>query len=171
MSSFMEKNDHVPELQQNMELLKETPFFSALPVKVLKLISFVAVRGNFPAGDHLYEKGDDTDRAYLVLSGSLALATKGNDEEETVVQRFTEGDFFGSLSLFGSVPALFNLTTETKTTVLTIDRKQFSKILGQFPEIQTLSMKVILKEIHRWERTNISEAAPDCSTRLGITAL
>lgn len=171
MSSFMEKNDNVPEMQQNMELLKEIPFFSVLPVKVLKLISFVAVRGNFPAGSHLYEKGDDTDRAYLVLNGSLALTTRENDEEKTVVQRFTEGDFFGSLSLFGYMPALFNLTTETKTTVLTIDRKQFSKFLVQFPEIQTLSMKSILKEIHRWERTNISEAAPSCSTRIGITAL
>jgi len=171
MSSFMEKNDNVPEMQQNMELLKEIPFFSALPVKVLKLISFVAVRGNFPAGDHLYEKGDDTDRAYLVLDGSLALTSNGNDENRTVIQRFTGGDFFGSLSLFGYMPALFNLTAETKTTVLTIDRQQFSKFLVQFPEMQILSMKVILKEIHRWERTNISESAPSCSTRLGITAL
>lgn len=171
MSSFMEKNDNVPEMQQNMELLKEIPFFSALPVKVLKLISFVAVRGSFPAGSHLYEKGDDTDRAYLVLDGSLALTSKKGDEEEKVVQRFTAGDFFGSLSLFVHMPALFNLTTETKTSVLTIDRKQFSRVLDQFPEIQALSIKSILKEIHRWERTNISEAAPSSSTRMGITAL
>ena len=134
------------------------------------LLAF-SMKAKHSTWDHLYEKGDDTDRAYLVLSGSLTLTTKGNDEEKTVVQRFTEGDFFGSLSLFGSMPALFNLTTETKTTVLTIDRKQFSKILVQFPEIQTLSMRAVLKEIHRWERTNISEAAPSCSTRMGITAL
>ena len=171
MSSFTEKNDYVPEMQQNIALLKEIPFFSTLPVKVLKLIAFVAVRGSFPAGDLLYEEGDDPDRAYLVLDGSLVLTTQGEKGDKTVIQRFTEGDFFGSLSLFGCMPALFNLTAETKTTILTIDRTQFSKILTQFPEIQAISLKVIFKEIHRWERTNISEANPCCSSRMGITAL
>ena len=158
-------------MQQNLELLKEIPFFSVLPVKVLKLIAFVSVRGNFSAGDLLYEEGDDPNRSYLVLEGHLVLTAKGKDGESTVVRRFTEGDFFGSLSLFGRMPALFNLTTETKTTVLTLDRKQFSKILDQFPEIQALSLKVVLKEIHQWERTNISEITPCCSTRMGVTAL
>jgi len=171
MSSFTEKNNHVPEMQQNMELLKEIPFFSRLPVKVLKLISFISIRGSFSAGDLLYEKGDDHDRSYLVLNGSLILTTKGKDRKNMVVQQFTAGDFFGSLSLFGRMPALFDLTAETKTTVLTIDRKQFSKIITQFPEIQDLFMKAILKKIHRWERTNISEAASCESAKMGITAL
>ncbi len=171
MNSFTEKNEYVPEMQQNIELLKEISFFSTLPVKVLKLIAFVAVRESFSPGDLLYEEGDDPNRAYLVLNGSLVLTTQRAEEEETVIQRFTEGDFFGSLSLFGRMPALFNLKTETKTSLLTLDREKFSKILVQFPEIQPLSMKTILKEIHRWERTNISEAAPCCITRMGVTAL
>jgi len=171
MSSFTEKNETVPQMQQNIELLKEISFFSALPVKVLKLIAFVAVRGSFSPGDLLYEEGDDPNRAYLVLNGSLTLTTRGTDGKKTVIKRFSEGDFFGSLSLFGFMPALFNLVTETKTTVLTIDRTQFSKILTQFPEIQALALKAIFKEIHRWERTNISEASPCCSTRIGVTAL
>ena len=171
MSSFTEKNDYVPEMQQNIELLKEIPFFSTLPVKVLKLIALVAVRGSFSPGDLLYEAGDDPDRAYLVLEGCLVLTTQGEKGEKTVIKRFAEGDFFGSLSLFGCLPALFDLTTEKKTTVLTIDRTQFLKILTQFPEIQASSLKVIFKEIHRWERTNLSEANPCCTSRMGITAL
>lgn len=167
----MENNDNIPEMQRNLELLKEIPFFSAFPVKVLKLIAFVSIRGSFPASDLLYEEGDNPDRAYLILSGSLILTTRGEDGENRVVKRFTPNDFVGSLSLFGSMPALFNLIAETKTTVLTIDRKQFSKILTQFPEIQLLSLKAILKEIHRWEKTNISEQDPCCSTRTGVTAL
>ena len=171
MSSFTEKNEYVPEMQQNIELLKEIPFFSALPVKVLKLIAFVAVRGSCSSGDLLYEEGDGPNRAYLVLNGSLVLIIRGTYGEKTVIQRFTEGDFFGSLSLFGFMPALFDLVAETKTTVLTIDRTQFSKILTQFPEIQAITLKAIFKKIHRWERTNISEAAPCCSKRIGVTAL
>ena len=81
MSSFTEKNDYVPEMQQNIELLKEIPFFSTLPVKVLKLIALVAVRGSFSPGDLLYEAGDDPDRAYLVLDGCLVLTTHGEKGE------------------------------------------------------------------------------------------
>jgi len=171
MSSFTEKNNHMPEMQQNMALLKEIPFFSNFPVKALKLIAFVATRGSFTQGDLLYEEGDAPGHAYLVLDGSLILTTQGKITKNTVVQRFTEGDFLGSLSLFCCMPALFNLAAETKTTVLTLGRTQFSKILTQFPEIHPLSLKILFKEIHRWERTNISEAVPSCFTRIGVTAL
>ena len=42
---------------------------------------------------------------------------------------------------------------------MTINRKQFSKILEQFPETTKLSLKALLKELHQWERKNIHEAA------------
>jgi len=171
MSSFTENNEQIPEMQQNLELLKTVPFFASFPIQALKILALLAARGNYAPGDLLHEEGDDTDRAYLILQGNLTLTTKVNNKENVAIQEFTEGDFLGSLSLLGQIPALFNLTAKSNTTVLTIGRQQFSKILGQFPETQSLSLKAVLKEIHQWERTNISEAVSCCFTRLGVTAL
>ena len=171
MNSSTENSETVPEMHRNLELLKELPFFSAFPVQALKILALLAARGHYQAGDLLYEKGDDPDRAYLVLEGCLALTTSGENGTTEIIRKFIPGDFIGSLSLLGQNVALFDLRASEQTKVLTVDREQFQKILEQFPEVQTLSLKAVLKEINRWERTNISEAAPCCFSRLGVTAL
>ena len=170
MSSYTVENNEVPEMQQNLELLKEMSFFSHFPGKAMKLLAFLAERAHLAQGDILFEKGDDHGRAYLILSGQLTLL-KQCDDEKIVVQHYAEGDFLGSFSLLGAMPALFTLQAATQTTVLTINRKQFSKILEQFPETTKLSLKALLKELHQWERKNIQQAAPCCLSKSGATVL
>jgi len=171
MNSFMEENEQVPEMQKNLELLKGLPFFSPFPLQALKILALLATRGKFLSGDLLYEKGDDSNRAYLVLHGMLTLTVKEENNKPIIVRQFGEGEFLGSLSLLGNMPALFTLTAERETSVLTLSRKQFAKVLSQFPEVLTISLATALKEIYRWERANIPEAEPCCFTRLGVTTL
>jgi CRP-like cAMP-binding protein len=167
----MEENEQVPEMQQNLELLKGLPFFSPFPLQALKILALLATRGKFLPGDLLYEKGDDSNRAYLVLNGILTLSAREQGNNPVILRQFGEGDFLGSLSLLASMPALFNLTAEKETSVLTLSRKQFAKGLAQFPEGLTISLAAAIKEINRWERANIPEAEPCCFSRLGVTAL
>ncbi len=157
-------------MQQNLELLHDVPFFADFPIKALKLLAFLAERAEVNADDILYEEGDDHGRAYLILAGQLTLL-KQYDQENVVVQRFTIGDFLGFFSLLGAMPALFTLQAATKTTVLTISRKHFSKILEQFPETTNISLKALLKQLYQWERKNIQEAAPSCLNRTGVSVL
>lgn len=170
MNSFMEDNNQPPELQQNLDLLKELPFFSSFPAKALKLIAFLAERDNFSPGDHIFEVGDDSGQAYVVLTGQLILYdTQNNDEKE--VKIFEPGDFLGSLSLLGSMPSLFLLKTSMDSTVLTIKRKQFDKIFQQFPETFNLAINATLKSLYQWERENMNRTEQDWYTRPGATVL
>jgi len=157
-------------MQQNLELLKEVPFFANFPAKALKLLAFLAERAEVSADDVLFEEGDDHGRAYLILSGQLTL-TKQQDQENIVIHRYTTGDFLGFFSLLGTMPALFTLQAATKTAVLTISRKQFSKLLEQFPETTKISLNALLKELYQWERKNVHEAAPYCLNRTGVSVL
>ncbi len=170
MNSFTAENNQAPEMQQNLELLKGIPFFSYFPAKAMKLLAFLAERARLSPGDVLFEEGDDHGRAYLILSGQLNLLKQKNNEKD-VIQHYGEGDFLGSFSLLGAIPALFTLQAATETTVLTINRKQFSKILEQFPETTKLSLAALLQELHHWERTNIHKAAACCLSRTGATVL
>ncbi len=170
MNSFTAENNQIPEMQQNLNLLKNVHFFSNFPGKAMKLIAFLAERALLAPGDVLFEEGDDHGRAYLVLSGQLSLM-KQYEDTKIVVQHFAEGDFLGSSSLLGAMPALFTLQATTEATVLTINRKHFSKILEQFPETTKLSLKALLKELYQWERKNIHEAGPCCLSRTGATVL
>jgi CRP-like cAMP-binding protein len=170
MNSSTAENNQAPEMQQNLELLKEMPFFSSFPGKAIKLLAFLAERARVSPGDVLFEEGDDHGRAYLILSGKLTLV-KQQDNTKLLVKHFAEGDFLGFFSLLGAMPALFTLEAATETTLLTINRKQFSKILEQFPETTPLALKALLKELHAWERKNIHQAAACCLGRMGVTVL
>jgi CRP-like cAMP-binding protein len=170
MNSYTEENNQVPVMQQNLELLKELPFFNYLPDKALKLLAFLAERATLSANDLLFEEGDDHGQAYVILSGRLALLKKWGDETITV-RHYDTGDFLGSFSLLGSLPSLFTLQATTKSTVLTISREQFAKILEQFPETGKLALKALLQELHQWERKNLAEAGLPCLNRTGATVL
>ncbi len=170
MSSYTAENNQAPEMQQNLELLKGVHFFYNFPAKAMKLLAFIAERVLLSPGDILFEEGDDHGRAYLILSGQLSLLKQYNNEK-VVLHQYTKGDFLGSFSLLGAMPALFTLQAEADTTVLTINRKHFSKILEQFPETSTLSLKALLKELHQWERKNLQQAADCCLSRTGATVL
>ena len=157
-------------MQKNLELLNELPFFSSFPAKAMKLLAFIAERSRFSSGEVLFEEGDDHGRAYFILSGQLTLL-KNIGEEEIVIRKFIAGDFLGSFSLLGAMPSLFILQASEQTTVLTISRKQFSKILEQFPETAKISLRSLLKELHQWERKNITEAEVCRHARTGATVL
>ena len=155
---------------ENLQLLKDVPFFASFPTKAIKLLAFLAEKDLFQPGDILFEKGYDNAKAYLVLSGKLQLLKK-SATGNIIAQEFRAGDFLGLFSLLGSMPALFALQAEEKTTVLTISRTQFDKIQEQFPETGKIALKAILKELHLWESQRISEAKECCLKMTGVTAL
>ncbi|SDO87897.1 cyclic nucleotide-binding domain-containing protein [Desulforhopalus singaporensis] len=170
MSSSTEKKTQVPEMQQNLELLKELALFSVFPAQALKLLALYAEQACFPQNDILFEKGDDEGRAYLILSGELEL-TRDKDGETQVITHFHNGDFVGSFSLFGSMPSMFCLKAVTRTQVLTVSRMHFGKIMEKFPEISAIIIKYMIKEIHRWERHHLHENESCCLKKSGVTVL
>jgi len=170
MSSSMDDSKQISEMQQNLELLQEWAFFSALPIKAIKLLAFVAERQHFSEEETIFEEGDDYGRAYIILSGQLTLMKKSHDKKQ-VVQNFHEGDLLGTFSLLGAMPSLFLLKASCDTSVLTISREHFTKIQEQFPEIMALSLNALLREVYQWERKNLTQAEICCLNQTGATIL
>ncbi len=170
MSSSMDDSKQISEMQQNLELLQEWAFFSALPAKAIKLLAFVAERQHFSEEETIFEEGDDYGRAYIILSGELTLMKQSHDKKQ-VVQNFHEGDLLGTFSLLGVMPSLFLLKASCDTSVLTIAREHFTKIQEQFPETMALSLNALLREVYQWERKNLTQAEICCLNQAGATIL
>lgn len=170
MSLYSEENNQEPEMQENLRHLNEVPLFSAFPQKAVKLLAFLAQRASFSPGDIVFEEGDDFAKAYYIITGGLTLLKKSGTDK-SAVQNYGEKDFFGTFSLLGAMPALFALEASAETTVLTIDREQFAKILEQFPETGKTVVKHLLKELYQWERKNVTQAEFCCLNRSGATLL
>lgn len=160
----------VSELQRNMEILKEIPFFEGFPADVLKLLAYLCVRGEYEEGDVIFEKGDDPGVAYYILSGSTQLVRVGDKGEEKL-RSYSAGEFVGGFSLLGPMPALFTLKAETQLSMLILTREQFTKILEQHVELNPILRKAMLKQLRRWEQVNIEGLDTCCLQKVGVTLL
>ncbi|MFV0437879.1 MAG: Crp/Fnr family transcriptional regulator [Desulfopila sp.] len=171
MSLYQENaSDPVPELQQNIEILKEVPFFEGFPPKTLKLLAYLAVRGDYEEGDVIFERGDDPGIAFAIVSGELAVYL-GREHDEKQLWRYGEGAFLGSFALVGPMVSLFTVKATMRTRLLLITREQFTKILDQYTELGPLLRKAILRELQRWEQANIDELDSDNLHKVGVTLL
>lgn len=146
------------EFQDNINLLRETPFFSALPLEVVKLFAYLCTRERFKTNQYLMQQDEDDGCAYYVIRGETLL-TRSNQGHENQIRTFKAGMFFGSISLITRMPRLFSLKAADEVTCLVMTRAQFTKAAEQFPEIIPKLIRSIAERITMWEKKYIIEHA------------
>jgi CRP-like cAMP-binding protein len=67
--------------------------------------------------------------------------------------------------------ALFTVKAETRARLLILTREQFGKVLEQHRELGPLLRKSVLKQLRRWEQTNLEELDSCCLRKVGVTLL
>lgn len=168
--SLADGNRPISELQQNLDILREVPFFEGFPPEVMKLLAYLAVQGDYEAGDVIFERGDDPGMGFAVVTGTLAVYRQGKKGEERL-RTYAEGDFIGCFTLLGPMPALFTVRAETVTRLLILAREQFARIMDQHRDLAPLLRRAILKQLRRWEQEYIEELDSCCLRKVGVTLL
>jgi len=87
----------------------------------------------YTAGKSIICEGDNGDHFYLIREGEVKCTKVGSKDE--VSRRLKRGDFFGELALLSSDKRAATVSAVTQTTVLVVDRAQFSRLLGPLTEI------------------------------------
>ncbi|UCG08371.1 MAG: hypothetical protein JSV83_06915, partial [Desulfobacterales bacterium] len=59
--SLSGRNDSNPasELEQNLEFLRQTYFFSGIPLEALKVFAYLCTREKFKKDEYLFQQGED----------------------------------------------------------------------------------------------------------------
>jgi CRP-like cAMP-binding protein len=169
----MEKSEPAPssEFQENLNLLRQIDIFSGLPLEAVKVLAYLSSRETFRQGDLLFQQKDDDGRAFYIIAGKANLIYRDNGEDHPI-RSYTVGDFFGSLALFGSARRLFSMEAMQDTTCLTITREKFSKTIAQFPDLLPKIIKMIVADIHQWEKQFLAHqdaALEPCLRYVGIS--
>jgi CRP/FNR family transcriptional regulator, cyclic AMP receptor protein len=170
MNSSTEPKPAPSEFRVNLELLMQIPLFVGLPLEALKLLAYLCVRENFKAGELLFRQHEVDGNVYYLLEGKTVVVLE--NEAETLLAEFGEGQLIGGQSLFADTKRLFSLRAETNVTCLILARSRFQKVLEQFPLIAPKMFEAIVKSIHQWESVFISQHAMACSgclQNLGVT--
>jgi CRP-like cAMP-binding protein len=175
MSSSEEKTDACLscEFQENLDILRETYFFSALPLEILKVFAYLCTREKFKEGDHLFTEGDYDGQAFYIISGNAHLFyTHGNEERS--VREVEPEMFMGGLSLMGKMRRLFSLQATTETVCLVLSREKFTKAMEQFPDQMPKIFNAMVDQICHWEEkliTEIDDTCELCQCRIGVSTL
>jgi CRP-like cAMP-binding protein len=136
-----------------IEALKKTPIFAKSSDESLASLLKSAIQKTVQAGTKIVEKGQSGLGFYLILQGKADVMSGGKKLAE-----FSEGSFFGELSVIDGAPRTADVVAKVETTCLVLSQWAMRSIISTHPEI-ALSM---LEELaHRLRVTD--ETRNQCS--------
>jgi CRP-like cAMP-binding protein len=170
-----ERNNAKPssELEENLEILRQTYFFSGLPLETLKVFAYLCNRDKFKKDEYIFRQHEEDGRAFYIISGRAILERQDNDTAKEIRDCVT-GEFLGGLTLLGEVRRLFSLKAAEDTICLVLEREKFTKALEQFPDIMPRIFKAVAKNIDSWEERFLADRADmcgECMVNLGVSLI
>ncbi len=170
-----EKNRTGPssELEENLEILRQTYFFSGLPLETLKVFAYLCTRVKFKEGEYIFLQNEDDGRAFYIISGKARLERADNSTAKEI-RDCNAGEFMGGLTLLGEVRRLFSMKALQDTVCLILEREKFSKAIEQFPNIMPRIFKAVAKNVDAWEERFLADRADmcgECMVNLGVSLI
>ena len=161
------------EFKDNLSLLRETYFFSSIPLEVLKVLAYLCEREKFKSADYLFRQGEDDGQAIMIIQGTASLFHRQNDQE-MLVKKIAAGTFLGGLALMGKSPRLFSLKAESGVTALILTREKFNTAMRQFQEHLPRILNSLAQQITTWEERALGASIRSCETviqEMGVSLL
>lgn len=161
------------EFEDNLAILRQIFFFSAMPLEILKVFAYLCTRETFKAGDELFQQGDDDGQAIYLLSGKARLYRK-DETGEWVVQDLEKEHFVGGLALLGNTRRLFSLRALTDVMCLILTREKFITAMKPFQDQMPKVYNTLVGRIVGWEERFLlqrDEKCPVCKERVGVSLI
>lgn len=117
-------------LDENIRALARTPVLADIGRDALRLLAFSVEEVDLRSGDVLFENGEDAECAYSIVRGRIRLDA-GDGDARTV----GPGALIGELALIVPTERPCEAVAVEATTLLSIPRPVFRKMLEEFPKI------------------------------------
>nr|WP_171177221.1 ABC transporter transmembrane domain-containing protein [Ruegeria sp. HKCCD8929] len=118
------------DLARKLRALEQTPLFSGLDRRQLRLLAFGARWFDAAAGDVVFLKDDEPkDGAYMILEGEAGLYLPKEGEADQLITRVGPGTLVGELGLIRKEPRALSMVAETDLTCLRIGEEEFLAVV------------------------------------------
>jgi len=126
-----------------LHLLSDFAFFKNIDEENLeKVVNFFHLN-KLKKDDIVIRKGDPGGNFYIIITGSVNVI---NDVGMTITT-LSKGDVFGEMSLICNDSVGATIQVREPSSILYIDRKNFQKILEQYPSIQLYFTRLMAKRL------------------------
>ncbi len=118
------------DLARKLRALEQTPLFSGLDRRQLRLLAFGARWFDASAGQVIFLKDDQpTDGAYVVLEGEAGLYLPKSGTPDELILRVGPGALVGELGLIRKEPRALSMVAETDLSCLRIGEEEFLAVV------------------------------------------
>ena len=151
---------------------KKVPIFSFLCEDELIKIVEMTEHKLYKKGDILCRQGEKSDTLFIINEGQIKISKLTKDGKEQIVHIFTNGDFFGELSLFSSDEIYnFNAYAISDVKICTLTKQDMNEIIMSNPQISLKLLQVITKRLGQTEDLAKNLATNDAEIRIASMLL
>jgi CRP-like cAMP-binding protein len=117
--------------------------FETLAAEELETIAQLLRERLLSEGEVLCQQGDPGDALFIVTGGRVRLSTTDPGGNERVLTYFTDGQFFGEMSLLTGAPRSATAIAESDCQILVLDKHAFDDLLATHVQIMREMLKVV----------------------------
>ena len=137
------EQDYTNELGSMLHLLSDFAFFKNIDEENLeKVVNFFRLE-KLEKDDIVIRKGDPGGNFYIIITGSVNVINDGG----MTITTLSKGEVFGEMSLICNDSVGATIQVREPSSILYIDRKNFQKILEQYPAIQLYFTRLMAKRL------------------------
>ena len=133
-------------LDNDVRILSGVRLFQGFQPDQLRLLAFGAETLHLSAGRDLYHEGAVADSAFVVVSGGIRLYRE-RGEERVDMGVASPGTLLGDLALIAPTRWLTSAEVISDASVMRLNRKQFRRILEEYPDLAVLLQKRIADDL------------------------
>jgi CRP-like cAMP-binding protein len=142
----------MPEI---LAILRRNPLFRPIRDDRLRFVVLSAAEQKLADGETLFQRGEEGDAAYVVLSGAVAPRITV-DGREFSIARLGPGELFGEVAVLCDRPRTAAIVAEGDATILRLGAQELRDLLTEFPD---LALELIRSLAARLERTSLDLVA------------
>ncbi|XP_019741103.1 cGMP-dependent protein kinase 1 [Hippocampus comes] len=117
-------------LTRTSELLSSVPSLLSLPKDAIMKMCDLMEEARYTQGDYIIRQGATGDTFYVINKGQVKITEKKTGDEEQILSKLSERQWFGEKALWGEDVRAANVIAVSDVACLLIDRETFSDILG-----------------------------------------
>jgi CRP/FNR family cyclic AMP-dependent transcriptional regulator len=133
-------------------VLKQVQLFALLDDEELAVLASQVELRNFAPRQRIYKIGDPSERAFIMVSGSVRVSTIDEDNQVVQLDMPTHGEVFGFASMLAQTPHQTEATAIEQTECIEVDLHDITVLIRKKPDAGLDLLTVMGKQFHGAER-------------------
>ncbi len=146
---------------QRIDILLAVPLFENLPREAVVKIAGVAETYALPANLTVFREGDPGDTFNVIISGRVRVFRNTEDDIRNTITVLDPGSGFGEMALLTGEPRSASVETLEPTSLLTIPKNAFDRVLAENPELTKNFLNILAQRLTQANESVVSASVTE----------